>query len=58
MIDEADAELKSFRFSYLPYGVPLLPQDPLDKPLTVTDLESVVSATLAHLKGDLVPKLK
>lgn len=56
MIDEADAELKSFRFSYLPYGLPLL--NAKDRKLTASELESVVNETLTHLKRDLIPKLK
>lgn len=57
LIDAADLELNEFRFSYLPYGTPLVDGEGQEK-LSAEDLNSVVSATLAHLKGDLMPKLK
>ena len=57
MIEDADKELKQFRFTYLPEGVPQLSQDNLES-VTIDELDQVVSQTLTHLKRDLIPKLK
>jgi len=56
MIDFEESELNEFRFSYLPYSSPLL--DPKSKDLSADHLDQVVTATLSHLKRDLIPKLK
>ena len=57
MINQVDSELRSFRFTYLPFGEGLLSPENKDK-LTIDELDLVVSETLSHLKQDLIPKLK
>ena len=57
MLVDVGTELRSFRFTYLPYGKAQISPENKEK-MTIDELDQVVTQTLSYLKRDLIPKLK